>query len=84
MVEEVQAIPLDTLISYWMTKFGLDWVHDEDVHKNLFDSLVCIRLQDADVVELTEIMIPAKDAHKNGYPRYQSTYRIRRDYRADS
>lgn len=81
---EVDAIPLDALVSYWITKFGFDWVHDKDVHKNLFDSLVCVRLQDEKVVEVTEIMVPALDAHKNGYPRYQSTYRIRRENCADS
>lgn len=83
-MEEVDALPLETLTNYWITKFGFDWVHDKDVHKNLFDSLVCMRLRDEKVVEETEIMVPALDAHKNGYPRYQSTYRIRRDTSADS
>lgn len=83
-MEEVDAIPLETLISYWITKFGLDWVHDKEVHKNLFDSLVCMRLRDEKVVEETEIIVPALDSHKNGYPRYQSTYRIRRETSANS
>lgn len=83
-MEEVDALPLETLTSYWITKFGFDWVHDKDVHKNLFDSLVCMRLREEKVVEETEIIVPALDAHKNGYPRYQSTYRIRRETSADS
>lgn len=84
MMEEVDAIPLDNLVSYWITKFGYDWVHDKEAHSNLFDSLVCMRLKDKKLVEMTEIMVPYSDAHKNGYPRYQSTYRIRRDVCADS
>jgi hypothetical protein len=83
-MEAVDAVPLDTLVSYWITKFGFDWVHDADVHRNLFDSLVCMRLRTENVVEETEILVPALDSHKNGYPRYQSTYRIRRDSSADS
>jgi len=82
-MEEVDAIPLDTLVSYWTTKFGLDWVKDEQVHKNLFDSLVCMRLKEDKALELAEIQTPIAAARKNGWPQHITTYRIRREYLGD-
>ena len=43
-IEEVESIPLETLQDYWATKFGFDWVRDDEVHSNILDSLICMRL----------------------------------------
>lgn len=75
--KHVDEVPLDTLCDYWITKHGWDWVKDVDAHKTKFDTLVCMRLSYEQVLETTEIIVPEASAHKNGYPRYVTTYRIR-------
>jgi len=85
LMDSVVGITTDALCSYWITKFGRDWVRDMEVHQNLFDSLVCMRLAHEDLLETTEIMLPEMDSHpyKNGYPHYVTTYRIRSEKIAD-
>ena len=85
LMDSVVDITTDALCSYWITKFGHDWVRDMDVHQNLFDSLVCMRLAHEHLLETTEIMLPEMDSnpYKNGYPHYVTTYRIRSEKIAD-
>lgn len=81
---QVDNVSLDTLCSYWITKFGYDWVKDVEVHKTPFDTLVCMRLERENQLQTASIYNPALDAHKNKWPQYTTTYRLRREYRANS
>ena len=84
LFEQVDSIPLETMCSYWSTKFGFDWVKDVEVHKTPFDTLVCMRLERENQLQTASIYNPALDAHKNKWPQYTTTYRLRREYRANS